>query len=202
MRAALPFFLLSGISLILYLNPRGRLVLTVPEIRALMQVEGFALFFCMFLSVAIMGWVKRAETREHAELSKGEMTPLQGLVFLFFTAFVMGGAVMLAVGGFDLAKVYWLVLILHVLGTTRLAYQEMRLEAAANGWGMFVFIGLGFLAIKFPVLPRFGEYPAFDRFWGFRLEGHQMLGWACAYFAIFGILHLNKRRIFAFALTR
>ena len=194
MKSALPFLLLSGIALALWFKPGGRLLLTVQEMRAVMEVEGVALFACVFLSVAINAVLRKSD----APVGERELTPVQGFLFLFFFAFVILGSAVGAVGGLGLVVAYWMVLVLHVIGTIRLTERELRLQAAANGWGMFAFIGLGFLAIKAHIFPMFGNnsYPSFDGFWGFTVEGQQIPGWACAHFAALGYLHSSKERIF------
>jgi hypothetical protein len=192
---AVSFFLLSGISLILLLRPGGRFVLAADEIRVVMEVEGIALFFSLFLSMGIIGMFK-SKAAKSRELSKGEMAPLPALLLFFFMGFVVGGGMVAAVGGLKSAVAYWIVLLLHVHGSIRLSEREMRLDGGVNGWGLFAFVGLGILATWARIFPSFGKYPSFDKFWGFDLEGNQMLGWACCHFALIGYLCLNKERIF------
>jgi len=191
---AFSFFTLSGISLILWTHPDGRVLLTVSEMGKVMEIEGFVLVFCSMLTMIISSTIRKEDTPD------GEMMSPGHLVLAAFVAVVMGGGFAALIGGFKLTLIYWVSLILHVQGTLKLSFKEMQVEGAVNFLAAVAFCGLGVLAVKYPILPSFGSYPSTFNSWNFRVQGHQMLAWAFAHFAFLGLLHLCKRRMFAHVL--
>jgi hypothetical protein len=193
MKTALPFLLLSGVSLILWVWPGGRALFTAAEIGSAMTIEIFVLFFCAVLSAHISNVINQAG-------GPGATMSRVGLVAAVLAAFAIGGAAALLASGLELALIYGLALILHVHGMLRLSYREMQVEGIVNLYALIAFVCLGLLAYKAPI-PAFGDsYPVILPDFKIRLEGHRMLAWACAHFAVLGCLHLGKRRMFAHVL--
>ena len=190
MATAFPFFLLSGISLVLWVWPGGRVLLTASEIGGVMTIQVFVLFFCMVLAMHISNVIIRAD-------GPGETLSRVGLAGAILAAFALGGGAALLVGGLELALIYGLTLVLHVHGMLRLSYRAMQVEGVVNFYALLAFVGLGLLAYGAP-LPAFGDsYPVIFPDLKIRLQGHRMLAWACAHFAVLGCLHLSKRRTYA-----
>ena len=183
--------MLSGISLILWAYPDRRVLLTVSDMGKVMEIEGFVLVFSSMLSMIVSSTIRKKDTPDGELMSPGH------LVLAAFVAVVLGGGFAALIGGFKLALIFLLSLALHVQGTLKLSFKEMQVEGAVNFLAAAAFCGLGVLAVKFPILPSFGSYASTFSSWNFRIEGHQMLAWAFAYFAVLGLLHLCKRRIFA-----
>jgi hypothetical protein len=192
MSAALPFFVLSVIALALWIAPGGRVLLTVEDMGAVMQIEGIVLFGCVLVTLAVSVVKQRDLVVEAGD------SPWPMLLMFVLATLMLGGFAYLVAGRQGLVA-YALLQIVHLAGAFRLSGGELKIEYGLNFIGLFAFAALGFVAIKAPFLPDFGNRypPVFTGGWEFHPKGHQMLAWACAHFALLGFLHLRKRRIWA-----
>jgi hypothetical protein len=184
---------MSGIALILWFNPKVRVLLTIEDMDAVMQIEFFILLASFLVTVAASGLSGKGGLVAK-ERPGSAILPIIG-------ALVFGGGMTAGIGGGKLFLVYCVSLILHLLGTLRMTGKDFVHAYYINMLAMFTFMGLGFLALHIP-LPTFGHtYSGFDP-WNFKVRGHELAFWASAHFALLGYLHQHKERLFAHVLVQ
>lgn len=190
MNAALPFFVLSAVALILWVEPGGRALMTVEEMGKVMEIEGFALFGAALLTVGVSSL--KSASRKNASSETLWMLP-----FALVATLLLGGFPAL-IGGSKYFFIYILLQLTHLIAVFRTTYDDLKIEYGVNMVTLFSFAILGLLAVKAPFLPAFdNKYPAVFSAWNFRIGGHQMLAWAFVHFALLGFVHLKKRTMFA-----
>ncbi|MBI2994270.1 MAG: hypothetical protein HYY48_08875 [Gammaproteobacteria bacterium] len=188
---AIPLFAVSGVSLMLWLNPRARLPLATEDYTALILSEGLVLFFCFALTAMVIqvgrsrgGSLRRAGPAE--------------LVFAVMAATFWGGILAAFEGGVTTMTVYCGLLIAHLLWLARASLGAALTEERMLGASFLVYLACGGAAaiVRLPKLADAYPRACIDCELTFDLPTQNVLAFAVVYFGLVAVLNLCKNRLF------
>jgi len=176
--STIPVFCLSGAYFLYWFDPSPKWFISAHALSMLLQIEGFVLFFSIF----ILGLTGPGYTAAR----------------LKYLAFILVVALLFSFGfPGEPQQLFWLSLFVHLSGAIRASAIDRSRQALVQFASLPVLIGTGFVAYQMEIPLSAQNYPEGIPTGAFsgRLHGYAMFAWGAYYFAIHGLLHLLASKI-------
>lgn len=176
--STIPVFCLSGVYFLYWFNPSPKRFISAQDLSVLLQIEGFVLFFSIF----ILGLTGPGYTSAR----------LKYLALILVAALLFS----LAFPG-EPRQLFWLSLFVHLGGAIRASAIDRSRQALVQFASLPVLFATGFVAYQMEIPLSAQNYPEGIPTGAYmnRLHGYAMFAWGAYYFAIHGLLHLLAGRI-------